>query len=194
MVEAKLQEVGKWQQRDESVSSERLAVMGKTETCASERHGVQTFSFFLRKTLNLEERWHYVVGEEREGPGYTASLIIPQSENCIWCPGPSKEVACERLIGPRTGSFIWHLYTFRCCNSSLLRVIQVSAYPLPEHRSTAMLYVILYFEPSILHTHQAKVREIVDKYFPDNWASITIDLSFLYNEVVAELTLYSFGL
>jgi WASH complex subunit strumpellin len=56
--------------------------------------------------------------------------------------------------------------------------LQVSAYPLPEHRSTAlanqaaMLYVILYFEPSILHTHQAKMREIVDKYFPDNWASI----------------------
>ncbi|EMP39475.1 WASH complex subunit strumpellin, partial [Chelonia mydas] len=52
---------------------------------------------------------------------------------------------------------------------------QVSAYPLPEHRSTAlatqaaMLYVILYFDPSILHTQQAKMREIVDKYFPDNW-------------------------
>ncbi|KAM3840992.1 WASH complex subunit 5 isoform 2-T2 [Vipera latastei] len=54
---------------------------------------------------------------------------------------------------------------------------QVSAYPLPEHRSTAlatqaaMLYVTLYFDPSILHTQQAKMREIVDKYFPDNWAS-----------------------
>ncbi|KAM3840991.1 WASH complex subunit 5 isoform 1-T1 [Vipera latastei] len=52
---------------------------------------------------------------------------------------------------------------------------QVSAYPLPEHRSTAlatqaaMLYVTLYFDPSILHTQQAKMREIVDKYFPDNW-------------------------
>lgn len=51
----------------------------------------------------------------------------------------------------------------------------MSAYPLPEHRSTAlatqaaMLYVILYFDPSILHTQQAKMREIVDKYFPDNW-------------------------
>lgn len=32
-----------------------------------------------------------------------------------------------------------------------------------------MLYVILYFDPSILHTQQAKMREIVDKYFPDNW-------------------------
>nr|XP_044999379.1 WASH complex subunit 5 isoform X2 [Jaculus jaculus] len=64
---------------------------------------------------------------------------------------------------------------------------QVSAYPLPEHRSTAlanqaaMLYVILYFEPSILHTHHAKMREIVDKYFPDNWVisiymGITVNL------------------
>ncbi|ELK24738.1 WASH complex subunit strumpellin [Myotis davidii] len=61
---------------------------------------------------------------------------------------------------------------------------QVSAYPLPEHRSTAlanqaaMLYVILYFDPSILHTHQAKMREIVDKYFPDNWASIAIRIFY----------------
>ncbi|KAH0617444.1 hypothetical protein JD844_015683 [Phrynosoma platyrhinos] len=43
---------------------------------------------------------------------------------------------------------------------------QVSAYPLPEHRSTAlatqaaMLYVTLYFDASILHTQQAKMREI----------------------------------
>ncbi|XP_052017747.1 WASH complex subunit 5 [Apodemus sylvaticus] len=65
---------------------------------------------------------------------------------------------------------------------------QVSAYPLPEHRSTAlanqaaMLSVILYFEPSILHSHQAKMREIVDKYFPDNWVisiymGITVNLA-----------------
>lgn len=54
---------------------------------------------------------------------------------------------------------------------------QISAYPLPEHRSTAlatqasMLYVILYFQPDILHSQQAKMREIVDKHFPDNWVS-----------------------
>jgi len=52
---------------------------------------------------------------------------------------------------------------------------QISAYPLPEHRSTAlttqagMLYLILYFAPDILQSHQAKMREIVDKHFPDNW-------------------------
>lgn len=52
---------------------------------------------------------------------------------------------------------------------------QMSAYPFPEHRSTAvatqagMLYVVLYFEPEILHSNTAKMREIVDRYFPDNW-------------------------
>jgi len=52
---------------------------------------------------------------------------------------------------------------------------QISAYPLPEHRSTAlatqasMLYVILYFMPEILCSQQATMREIVDKHFPDNW-------------------------
>ena len=35
-----------------------------------------------------------------------------------------------------------------------------------------MLYVILYFSPDILHNHQAKMREIVDKHFPDNWVKI----------------------
>lgn len=52
---------------------------------------------------------------------------------------------------------------------------QISAYPLPEHRSTAlgtqasMLYVLLYFEPELLSNQPAKMREIVDKHFPDNW-------------------------
>ena len=60
---------------------------------------------------------------------------------------------------------------------------QISAYPLPEHRSTAlatqasMLYVILYFDPEILHNQQAKMREIVDKHFPDNWVNILFDIS-----------------
>ncbi|XP_038666102.1 WASH complex subunit 5 isoform X2 [Scyliorhinus canicula] len=67
---------------------------------------------------------------------------------------------------------------------------QVSAYPLPEHRSVAfatqaaMLYVILYFEPSILHTQQAKMREIVDKYFPDNWV-ISIYMGIIVNLIEA---------
>lgn len=65
---------------------------------------------------------------------------------------------------------------------------QAEAYPLPEHRSTAlatqasMLYVLLYFAPEILHREQATMREIVDKHFADNWIiswylGFTVDLS-----------------
>lgn len=52
---------------------------------------------------------------------------------------------------------------------------QISVYPLPEHRSTAlanqagMLYVCLFFSTKTLHTQAAKMREIVDKFFSDNW-------------------------
>lgn len=52
---------------------------------------------------------------------------------------------------------------------------QISVYPLPEHRSTAlanqaaMLYVCLYFSPRTLHQQQSQMREIVDKFFYDNW-------------------------
>lgn len=76
---------------------------------------------------------------------------------------------------------------------------QVSAYPLPEHRSTAlatqasMLYVVLYFEPEILHNQQAKMREIVDKYFPDNWVisvymGITVHLIDMWSPYKAAMT------
>eukprot|EP01135_Chromosphaera_perkinsii_P002142 Nk52_evm76s217 gene=Nk52_evmTU76s217 len=52
---------------------------------------------------------------------------------------------------------------------------QLTIYPVPEHRSHAlstqgsMLYVVLYFYTSILHDQTAIMREIVDKFFPDNW-------------------------
>jgi len=65
---------------------------------------------------------------------------------------------------------------------------QVSSYPNPDHRSTAlanqatMLYIMLYFAPDMLQNDQAKMREIVDKHFPDNWVigyymGITVDLT-----------------
>lgn len=52
---------------------------------------------------------------------------------------------------------------------------QISAYPKAEHRTTAfslqatMLFVCLFFDSSILDRQSAKMREMVDKYFPDNW-------------------------
>ncbi|KAL3276150.1 hypothetical protein HHI36_020869 [Cryptolaemus montrouzieri] len=67
---------------------------------------------------------------------------------------------------------------------------QLPLYPLPKHRSTAlsnqaaMLYVCLYFSPNILHSHTAIMREIVDKYFPDNWV-ISIYMGFTVDLVEA---------
>lgn len=52
---------------------------------------------------------------------------------------------------------------------------QVPVYPVPEHRTTALatqasiLYVCLFFSPATLHRGEACMREIVDKFFPDNW-------------------------
>ena len=40
-----------------------------------------------------------------------------------------------------------------------------------------MLYVILFFAPDILQNQQAKMREIVDKHFPDNWVRQAADYS-----------------
>ncbi|XP_052274369.1 WASH complex subunit 5-like isoform X2 [Dreissena polymorpha] len=76
---------------------------------------------------------------------------------------------------------------------------QISAYPLPEHRSTAlatqasMLYILLYFEPEILHNQPAKMREIVDKHFPDNWVvsvymGITVNLLDAWSPYKAAVT------
>lgn len=54
---------------------------------------------------------------------------------------------------------------------------QLSSYPNPEHRSTAlagqaaMLFVCLFFQPKTLHEESAVMREIVDKFFPDNWVN-----------------------
>ncbi|XP_037973203.2 WASH complex subunit 5 [Plutella xylostella] len=52
---------------------------------------------------------------------------------------------------------------------------QLSVYAAPEQRCGAlvaqagMLFVCLFFSPQTLHTDTAKMREIVDKFFPSNW-------------------------
>ncbi|CAK9823853.1 WASH complex subunit 5 [Anthophora retusa] len=63
---------------------------------------------------------------------------------------------------------------------------QTLAFPHPEHRSTAlsnqasMLAVILLFKPVVLHTQTAMMREIVDRFFPDNWV-ISIYMGIVIN-------------
>lgn len=52
---------------------------------------------------------------------------------------------------------------------------QLSIYPQTEHRSTAlanqaaMLYITLFFTPDILHNQNSIMREIIDKFWPDNF-------------------------
>ncbi|VDO92639.1 unnamed protein product [Soboliphyme baturini] len=63
---------------------------------------------------------------------------------------------------------------------------QLLTFPLPEHRSTALadqgaiLFVCLFFTPETLHSNAPVMREIVDKYFYDNW-TITIHLGMTVN-------------
>lgn len=65
---------------------------------------------------------------------------------------------------------------------------QSSAFPNVDQRSTrlskqaSMLYVVLFFDPMVLREERSRLREIVDKYFYDNWvvhvyAGMTADLS-----------------
>jgi WASH complex subunit strumpellin len=52
---------------------------------------------------------------------------------------------------------------------------QLRVYPAPEHQSFALasqasvLFVALFFSPKTLHGEKKEMREIVDKYFCDNW-------------------------
>jgi WASH complex subunit strumpellin len=63
---------------------------------------------------------------------------------------------------------------------------QLRAYPFPEHRSVAlatqasMLYVCLYFCPDILNNQASVMREVVDRFFPDNWV-ISIHMGMVIN-------------
>ena len=60
---------------------------------------------------------------------------------------------------------------------------QLRTYQNPDHRSTAlaeqasMLFVVLNFDSSVLSSETATMREIVDKFFPDNWVGSNCTLS-----------------
>lgn len=74
--------------------------------------------------------------------------------------------------------------------------LMANCFPNPDHRATrlanqaAMLYVILYFSPDILHKQTTTMREIVDKYFQDNWViatymGTTVDLTVEWSNYAA---------
>lgn len=67
---------------------------------------------------------------------------------------------------------------------------QITVYPLAEHRSTAlanqasMIFICLFFCPRTLENDYSRMREIVDKFFSDNWM-ITIYMGITVNLIDA---------
>ena len=127
-------------------------------------------SFFVSRRISVPDSFvDMLIGRLRSDDVY--NQVWPQ----MWCLFVFVCACWHRFIWQSAFS---KLINFFIINLHLwLFLHQISAYPLPEHRSTAlatqasMLYVILFFAPDILQNQQAKMREIVDKHFPDNWVS-----------------------
>jgi WASH complex subunit strumpellin len=69
---------------------------------------------------------------------------------------------------------------------------QASAYPSPLMRSfalsnqSAILFILLFFVPQVLHKAKSTMREIVDKHFYNNWVlpyylGYLVDLTYWWN-------------
>jgi WASH complex subunit strumpellin len=76
---------------------------------------------------------------------------------------------------------------------------QMKEWPNPDHRCTAlstqaaMVYVILFFVPGVLHKENATMREIVDKHMSDNWVlpfymGFIVDLSIMWEPYKAAMS------
>eukprot|EP00757_Euglenozoa_sp_SAG-D1_P007469 gene7471-375_t len=58
------------------------------------------------------------------------------------------------------------------------------------HVHASLLYVLLFFQPDILHSQKQIMREIVDKHYPDNWVisyylGFTVDLTMAWQNYKA---------
>lgn len=123
-----------------------LYVPGSTR----ERLLVSYYRYNLNKSQSFDEVCQLFNSSEK-GIGYLDKVFsrIPINENLV-----------SMILGKLRTDDIYH---------------SIGAYPLPQHRSTAlasqasMLFVCLYFDTSVLHNNTANMREVVDKFFPDNW-------------------------
>ncbi|KAL1465122.1 hypothetical protein WDU94_004714 [Cyamophila willieti] len=111
---------------------------------------VSYYRYSLNKSQNFDEVCQ-LFNSTKKGNGYPDHVFsrIPVNENLV-----------SMILGKLRTDDIYH---------------SILAYPLPQHRSIAlanqasMLFVCLYFDTSVLHNNTANMREIVDKFFPDNW-------------------------
>lgn len=76
---------------------------------------------------------------------------------------------------------------------------QMKEWPNPDHRSTAlqsqaaMVFVVLFFVPEVLHKEGATMREIVDKHLSHSWVlpfymGFIVDLSVMWEPYKAAMT------
>ncbi|EDW41676.1 WASH complex subunit homolog 5 [Drosophila sechellia] len=106
-----------------------------------------------------------------------ASLVVPRYPEAYFSRFPFDENFVDLVVARLRCDDIYN---------------QLSLYPHPAHRSTAlstqaaMLYVCLYFCPKVLHSQGSQMREIVDKFFCDNW-TISVYMGMTVNLVDAWL-------
>ncbi|KAH8380608.1 hypothetical protein KR009_011639 [Drosophila setifemur] len=118
-----------------------------------------------------------------------------QAARILSVGGKQAVTAAEKLVVPRYPEAYFSRFRF---DENFVELVvarlrcddiynQLTIYPHPAHRSTAlstqaaMLYVCLYFCPKVMHSQGSQMREIVDKFFCDNWClsvymGITVNL------------------
>ncbi|CAG7822895.1 unnamed protein product [Allacma fusca] len=103
--------------------------------------------------------------------GFTRSYRPPRYPEDYFGRVPINDNYVNMLIGKLRSD---DLYNQTCC------------FPLPAHRPTALgaqaavLFVSLWFAPKILKNQRPTMREITDKFFPDNWI-IAVYIGFHVN-------------
>lgn len=131
---------------------------------------------------------------------YTGASTVPNiDEVCKLCRslGPATAKKGKKLLSPFDEYFSRFTIKKRLVEMIVSRLRSddiynhTASFPAPEHRSralatqSAMLYVILYFAPQLLHKTTSTMREIVDKSFSDNWMvafymGYVVDLSVVW--------------
>lgn len=138
-------------------------------------------SSYLDETCNLMRSTGFLRAESQK-----AAAIVGKSSSKNFRPEgyPESFFARVGVNSTLVSQLVGKLLSVDIYNQTML------TFPNPDHRSTAlatqasMLYVILFFCPSILHMQRSKMREITDKFFYDNWVT-SISMGDLVNLIEA---------
>ena len=156
----------------------------------------------MEKHLPGEVREKMIVAHYRYAPGGEGALedvdkVCKLCRSTKYKRPPQQQQQQQRGLKPRKyeEKLFKRLplpkYTIRAVIGRLLSddvYLRATSFPDPEHRSTRLqnqasqLYVILYFDCDMLRNDDRGMREVVDRYFNDNWIISTymgsvVDLS-----------------